>query len=93
MKTTNMAWFSIGNKLGSIITAIILWFVLKDHGIVSSLIGLSLIWFSDFLGSLTGPIFRGGNIDNESPGWMVCVFGWLVMLVIPVMLMIYELQY
>jgi fumarate hydratase class II len=44
---------------------------------------LSLIWFGDSLGSFTGYVGQGGNIDNESPGWLVCAFGWLLLIGIP----------
>jgi hypothetical protein len=44
------------------------------------LVILSLIWFGDQIGSFTGYIGRGGHIDTESPGWLVCIFGWIFLL-------------
>jgi hypothetical protein len=50
------------------------------------LVILCLIWFGDQMGSFTGYIGRGGNIDVETPGWLVCAMGWFLLIGIPVLL-------
>jgi len=50
---------------------------------VCLLVFLSLIWFGDQVGSFTGYVGRGGNIDVESPGWMVCSLGWILLIGVP----------
>jgi len=40
---------------------------------------LSLIWFGDEVGSIMG-VMRGHSITSESPGWLVALFGWLLLL-------------
>jgi len=50
------------------------------------LLFLCLIWFGDQMGSFTGYIGRGGNIDVETPGWLVCTFGWILLIGIPLLL-------
>jgi hypothetical protein len=47
---------------------------------------LALIWFGDALGSFTGYVGRGGTIDQESPGCLVCALGWFLLVGIPVVL-------
>jgi len=49
-------------------------------------IPLCLIWFGDQIGSFTGYIGRGGNIDCESPGWLVCAMGWFLLIGVPLIL-------
>jgi hypothetical protein len=49
------------------------------------LLPLLCIWFSDAMGSYTGWLGRG--ITSPSPGILVCVLGWIVLL-IPLMLWI-----
>jgi len=45
---------------------------------------LACIWYADAMGGYIGP--RGGaSITNTSPGMLVCVLGW-VLLVLPVIL-------
>ena len=51
-----------------------------------SLFILCLIWFGDQIGSLTGFIGHSGNVNVESPGWMICAFGWILLIVVPVVL-------
>ena len=46
---------------------------------------LALIWFPEQLGSLTGYVGRGGNIDTETPPILVSVFGWLILVGLPVL--------
>ena len=48
------------------------------------MIPLGLIWFAEELGAMTGYIGRGGLIDNESPTWMVSLFGWAILVGIPI---------
>ena len=45
---------------------------------------LALIWFGDAIGSFTGSVGRGGNIDRESPGCLVCAFGWFLLVGLPI---------
>jgi hypothetical protein len=42
---------------------------------------LACIWFSDAMGRYTGrfPISAGG-INQQSPGCLVCIVGWLLLL-------------
>ena len=85
-------WFTVLNKVSSL--AIGVGYVIADRYMGGSsahqlkigiclLIVLGLIWFGDQLGSFTGCIGRGGNIDVETPGWMVCAMGWFLLLGIP----------
>jgi len=53
---------------------------------VCSLIPLCFIWFGEQIGSFTGYLGRGGNIDIESPGWLVCIMGWFFLVGIPIIL-------
>lgn len=47
------------------------------------LIPLALIWFPDEIGSFTGYVGRGGNIDTETPPIMVTVMGWVFLVGMP----------
>ena len=49
------------------------------------LIPLSLIWFPEFFGSFTGYVGRGGNIDTESPPFLVAFFGWCFLVGFPLL--------
>jgi len=53
---------------------------------VCSLIPLCLIWFGEQIGPFTGYLGRGGNVDIESPGWLVCFMGWFLLVGIPIIL-------
>jgi hypothetical protein len=44
-----------------------------------ALVALVLIWFGDELGEFTGMTSRG-NISQQSPGWLVKLFGWVLLL-------------
>jgi hypothetical protein len=44
------------------------------------LLPLALIWFPDQLGGMTGPVWRGGYIDNETPPFLVSFVGWLFLI-------------
>ena len=54
--------------------------------VVCALPILALIWFGDAIGSFTGSVGRGGNIDRESPGCLVCALGWFLLIGLPVVL-------
>jgi len=49
---------------------------------------LACIWFGDLMGGYTGPT-SGMAITSPSPGLMVCIAGW-VLLLLPVIVMIFE---
>ena len=49
------------------------------------LLPLALIWFSEEFGSFTGYVGRGGNIDTETPPILVSMFGWLILLGVPML--------
>jgi hypothetical protein len=49
------------------------------------LLPLALIWFPDELGSMTGYIGRGGNIDTETPPILVSLMGWFFLVGLPVL--------
>jgi hypothetical protein len=65
--------------------------IFQDHGITFSvvraslvlLIPLGLIWFPEEIGSFTGYVGRGGNIDTETPPIMVTVMGWVLLVGMP----------
>jgi hypothetical protein len=45
---------------------------------------LACIWFADEMGSYIGPT-TSGAITSPTPGWLVCIGGWLVLL-LPVLI-------
>lgn len=45
------------------------------------LVPLALIWFSEFIGGMRGMVGHCAMITNETPGWMIAGFGWIVLLV------------
>ena len=48
---------------------------------------LALIWFPDTIDDLTfGSCQRGYQIDSHTPPWMICGFGWSLLLLITVAL-------
>ena len=49
------------------------------------LLPLALIWFPDELGSLTGYVGRGGNINTETPPILISIIGWLFLVGLPVL--------
>ncbi len=53
-------------------------------GCAALLLPLALIWFPDELGSMTGYVGRGGNIDTETPPILVSIAGWFFLLGLPV---------
>ena len=40
---------------------------------------LACIWFADAMGDYIGPTTRGA-ITSTTPGWLVCVGGWVLLL-------------
>jgi hypothetical protein len=50
------------------------------------LVPLALIWFSEELGSFTGYVGRGGDIDTETPPPLVAFIGWFFLLGYPVII-------
>jgi hypothetical protein len=56
-------------------------------------IPLTLIWFPDELGSITGSIGRGGYITRETPGCFLSIAGWVLLVSPPLVpLVAYMLQ-
>ena len=55
-------------------------------GCVVLLLPLALIWFPDELGSMTGYVGRGGNIDTETPPMLVSIAGWFFLVGLPVLM-------
>ncbi len=49
------------------------------------LLGLVLIWFPERLGSATGFIGHG-NVDLETPPFLVAAMGWFVLVGLPVLI-------
>jgi hypothetical protein len=56
------------------------------NGCVGLLLPLALIWFPDELGSLTGYVGRGGNINTETPPLLISIAGWCFLVGLPVLL-------
>ena len=50
------------------------------------LLPLALIWFPDELGSFTGYVGRGGNIQTETPPILVAAMGWFLLLGLPALI-------
>ena len=42
-------------------------------------IRLACVWFGDEMGGYIGPT-SSGAITNTTPGWLVCIAGWLLLL-------------
>ena len=40
---------------------------------------LACIWFGDAMGGYIGPTSRGA-ITSTTPGWLVCIAGWVLLL-------------
>ena len=92
-----MNWPTIINRVLSVVVAMallggVLSLKARDEDssscIVGVLFGLCLIWFGDALGSFTGYIGRGGNIDTETPGWLVATFGWFFLIGVPLVIVL-----
>ncbi len=43
---------------------------------------LCLIWFGDAIGRYTGYVGHR-MISTETPGWLVCLMGWLLLVGVP----------
>ena len=67
--------------------------VIAEHGLTKdSLLGgailllpLALIWFPEELGSYTGLVTRGGQIDTETPPGLVSAMGWFFLAGLPLL--------
>jgi len=46
---------------------------------IGVILPLACIWFSDAMGDYIGPT-SGGGITSTTPGWLVCIGGWLLLL-------------
>jgi hypothetical protein len=65
--------------------------IIESHGVtfdmvrtsIILLIPLSLIWFPEEIGSFTGYVGRGGNVDTETPPIMVAMMGWFFLVGLP----------
>lgn len=68
--------------------------IVAEHGITKGslaggallLLPLALIWFPEQLGSFTGYVGRGGDIDTETPPGLVSALGWFFLLGYPVLI-------
>ena len=56
------------------------------QGCGALLLPLALIWFPEELGSLTGYVGRGGNVDLEAPPILVSIAGWFFLVGLPVLI-------
>ena len=90
-----MQWSTLINRTASLAIAASLlalfFFVDSSPGkspscVLGVVFSLCLIWFGDAIGSFTGYIGRGGDINTESPGWLVAAFGWFFLIGIPLLL-------
>ncbi len=54
-------------------------------GSLALMLPVALIWFPEELGSITGNIGRGGNINTETTPIIISSVGWLILLGIPVL--------
>jgi hypothetical protein len=87
---------SLVSKLASVIVAItyVVLLVVDEHGLTRDVavlgmilvVPLTLIWFPDEVGSFTGSVGRGGNIDAESPPELVSFMGWFLLVGFPAIL-------
>jgi len=52
---------------------------------IATIVAEFLIWFPEQLGSVTGIGMGNGisRVDTETPGCVVTLFGWLVLVAIP----------
>jgi len=54
-------------------------------GCFALLLPLALIWFPEELGAFKGYVGRGGNIDTETPPFLVSFMGWFILVGLPVL--------
>ena len=47
---------------------------------------MALIWFPDEIGSFTGYVGRGGNIDQDSSPILISSMGWFFLVGMPLLL-------
>ncbi len=55
------------------------------------LLPLSLIWFSEEIGGLTG-YYKSGYVNVQTPPVIVAALGWLLLVGVPVLLLIIRLS-
>ncbi len=54
-------------------------------------IGIACIWFGDPLGRITGFRWIGNiNVSQETPGSIIKVLGWIVLLLVPAIILAYQ---
>ena len=46
---------------------------------IFTILPLGCIWFSDAMGDYTG-IMGSMPITQSSPGWLICILGWMLLL-------------
>jgi hypothetical protein len=55
------------------------------------IIGIACIWFGDPLGSLTGFRWLANiNISQETPGSVIKLIGWIVLLIVPPIILVFQ---
>jgi hypothetical protein len=91
---------SLASKICALLIAIgyFVAMVIAEHGLTKgSLLGgailllpLALIWFPEELGSYTGLVTRGGQIDTETPPGLVSAMGWFFL--VGLLLLVYFLN-
>ena len=53
-------------------------------------IGIACIWLGDPLGKITGFRWIGNiNVSQETPGGIIKIFGWIVLVVVPAIILVY----
>lgn len=57
---------------------------------VGLILPLACIWFADAMGDYTGPT-SSVAITSQTPGWLVCFGGWLVLLLPVIIGIVYVL--
>jgi hypothetical protein len=50
------------------------------QGCAVSIVPLVLIWFPEELGAFKGYVGRGGNINKETPPFLVSLMGWFFLI-------------
>ena len=58
------------------------------QGYLAMLLPLALIWFPQQLGEFTGYVGHGGQIDTQTPAWMVAGAGWFLLVGLPLLLIL-----
>lgn len=57
---------------------------------IALLLPMSCIWFSEELGDYTGR-WDGHLIDEKSPGWMIAIAGWALLVLPPLSILLLHL--